>query len=271
MADNRNPFYDIIQEPLFTESGIPVGKVGLINTETRDVVGVVSPGYQVIPNKAVADLFSEAFQGMNVRSTVDHLDATTKRWKRLIRLDTDATTFDITGKGDITQIQVEIFNGYDGRTAYGFDISAMRLVCTNGMVAKDRDLLSERYVHFNNNADLLLESFKTKFQNFGSTIETWSRWAKEDYTAIEFQNFVDSLPFVTEKMGEYLRDNYRESTTQYKEEPTKWAAFNALTYAATHKTKARKGSNLFSNRNNFLTKVSNMFYETDGKRALLSR
>ena len=271
MADRRNPFYDIIQEPLFTQSGIPVGKVGLVNAETQDVVGVVSPGYEVIPNKVVADLFDEAFQGMNVRSVADHLDASTKRWKRLIRLDVDEYTFDVTGKGDITQVQVEIFNGYDGRTAYGFDINAMRLVCTNGMVAKDRELLSERYVHFNNNADLLLESFKQKFRNFGATIETWGRWAKEEYTAIEFQNFVDSLSFVTEKMGEYLRDNYRESTTLYNEQPTKWAAFNALTYAATHKTKARKGSSLFSNRHNFLTKVSNRFYETDGRPLLLTR
>ena len=270
MSDTRNPFFDIIQEPLFTQSGIPVGKVGLVNAETRDIVGVVSPGYQVIKNKDVADLFDEAFQSMNVRSITDHLDAVTKRWKRIIRLDTDATTFDITGKGDITQIQVEIFNGYDGRTAYGFDISAMRLICTNGMVAKDRDLLSERYVHFNNNADLLLESFKTKFQNFNSTIDTWLKWAKEPYTAIDFQNFVDSLPFVTEKMSQYLKDNYQASTTQYKEEPTKWAAFNALTYAATHNTKARKGSHLFSNRYQFITKVSNMFYQTDGQRALLT-
>lgn len=270
-VEGRNPFFNIEQEPLFTRSGIAVKKVALINTDTNDVVGVVSPGYEVVTNKQVADLFDEAFQGMRIKNIEDHLDATTKRWKRMIQLDMSEYTFDITGRDDITQIRVEIFNGYDARTAYGFDISAYRLVCSNGMVAKDRDLLSERFVHFSNNANLLLESFKTKFQNFGSTIDTWKRWAREEYSHEDFNSFVGSIPGITDKMGEYLMDSYNKSLLRYKDPMTKWSAFNGLTYAATHETKARKGSNLFSNRFNFVTKVSNAFYKTDGMPLLLAR
>ena len=86
MSDSRNPFYEVKVEKLMTESGLEVNKNALVNSETDDVVGLVSPNYDVVKNETVADLFQKAVKNVGIKDVVNHLDGTTKRWKQFIVL-----------------------------------------------------------------------------------------------------------------------------------------------------------------------------------------
>jgi len=256
-----NPFFGIRKEGLYTESGISLdNKVALINEDTNEVLGTVSTGYEVVPNQVISDLFDSAFTSYNKSIVKDHLDSTGKRWKRQIIFDTDELNFDINNKGDMVGLMVEIVNGYDGSTSYGFDISGYRYFCENGMVVGKKNLLSERFYHFNNNSEQLLLSFESKFTNFKDNIETWKRWNEIPFTKNQFNKFVEGRKYLSDKMQGTIQGYYDGIMNEYNENETMWGAYNVLTAISTHKTKARNGSNIFSNGYKTINKLENDFY-----------
>ena len=50
-AEERNPFFEVKREKLFTESGLDTDKWALINEETSDILGIVSDNYKMLENK----------------------------------------------------------------------------------------------------------------------------------------------------------------------------------------------------------------------------
>lgn len=261
----NNPFFDIRKEFVLTESGIPIDRVALINNDTNVPVGLVSKSYKVTTNKEVADIFEaaliEAFGDVEKHKVVDHLDATGRRWKRQIILGGDQFNFDITKRGDIVGIMLTEFNGYDGKTAVGYDISGYRYACTNGLVTGIKKLFAESFAHVADNVTLLVESFNTKFNTFNQSIDVWSEWAKLPYTKTSFEEFIKSREYLTEKAQNAIIDKYEPIMNKYQSsDETKWDAFNVLTEIGTHDTKARKGSNLFSNGFRTMERVAMDFY-----------
>ena len=263
---SANPFFDIRKEFVLTESGIPIdNKVALINTENNKPVGLVSKGYKVTTNKEVADIFevalTEAFGSVETHKVVDHLDATGKKWKRQIILGGDQFNFDVTKRGDIVGIMLTEFNGYDGKTAVGYDISGYRYACTNGLVTGIKKLFAESFAHVSDNVTMLVESFNSKFDLFNQSIDVWSKWSELPYTQNDFEAFLKSREYLSEKARTAIVDQYVPIMNKYKEsDETKWHAFNVLTEIGTHNTKARNGSNVFSNGFKTMEKVAYDFY-----------
>jgi len=255
-----NPFFEVYKEPLYTKSGIPVNKVALINAETNSVIGVASPNYEIVPNKKIAELFENAFD--KVVSVEDHLDARTSRWCRHIVLDTDEYAIEIT-KGDIVRVMLKIFNSYNAKAAFGFSVSAIRLACLNGMTVIDPAVLSVKYYHFHNNANAIKIDFSDVVVNLSDSIKKWKQWTKVEYSRDNFKEFVEKLPYISDKMTDYLLNNYDVYKSKFRGNDTKWTAYNAITYAMTHNTAARRGSHIFSNRFNTLNKVTHDFYKSD--------
>ena len=55
--EDRNPFFGVKKEKVFTESGLELpNKVALVNEDMGSVVGFVSPGYDVVHNEVVRGL-----------------------------------------------------------------------------------------------------------------------------------------------------------------------------------------------------------------------
>lgn len=256
-----NPFFNVRKEDLVTESGIALdNKVALINDDTNEILGTVSRGYELVYNQVISDLFDSAFTTYKKSMVKDHLDATGKRWKRQIVFDTDELNFDIDKKGDMVGLMIEIVNGYDGSTSYGFDIVGYRYLCENGVVMGRKNLLSERFYHFNNNSDQLLLSFESKFSNFKDNVEVWKRWTEIPFTKNQFNDFVESREYLSDKMQVTVSGYYDEIMNRFNENETMWGTYNVLTAISTHKTKARKGSNIFSNRYKTINKLETDFY-----------
>jgi len=263
--EQRDPFFNIRKERIKTEgSDILIDKVALINDETNDVLGLVSPNYQVVSNEAVNDLFMNALDGTSVKETHDHLDSGTKKWRRRFIFDDDRTNVEIT-PGDNVNILLEVFNGYDARTSFGFNLMAYRWICENGQVMGKESLFRESYAHYIDSPDKLRQSFTMKYDAYKDTTLQWREWTQISFNEKNFEDFISKRDYLGNRVKESIVESYEPVMNQEKLNENKWGAFNVLTYLATHDTKARKGSNVFSARHKNINRVAADLYLYENK------
>jgi len=234
-------------------------------------LGVVSPGYELVTNEEVFDLFSKATEGLSVAKINDHLDADTKRWKRHMIFDDDRLNHEIT-TGDFTGVLLEVSNGFTGKIGFGFSLMGYRWLCENGMVMGKKELFSGSFAHFVNNPERLRESFEMKFDAFTNNAENWKKWTEMPFSTKMFETFVldrtrtskeepSKTKYLTTKVSKNIVDSYPLLLNEGGLDETKWGAFNVLTNLATHHTKARNGSNVFSRRYNTINRLAADLYE----------
>lgn len=253
-----NPFFRVKKEQIQTVSGIVIpNRYALINQKTGGLLGIMSNDYEVILNSSVANLFSDALKDYKIIKTVDHLDALQRRWKRRIVFDLSEKVLE----GDNINLMLEIFNGYDVRSGFGYELMAFRSLCENGLIFGKRSLFRESYYHFTDNPRRLQLSIEAKMDRVRGNVEQWARWATEPYGLEQFSRFVQSRKYLSEKMKQRIIDAYGPVTNKYGNHHTKWNAFNVITYLCSHETKARQGSNVFSNRHRLLDKLAEDFYQ----------
>ena len=269
--EERNPFFSVRRETLKTDSGIILDKEALINDDTDDVLGIVSPGYELVTNSDIDEMFNEAMTAFEVKEVQDHMDAETKRWKRRVIFGDDRLTSEVL-PGDATGVMLEIHNGYNGKTAFGYELMGYRWACTNGMVMGKSSLFKESFAHFVNNPERLRNSFEMKFDAFHKNTEIWKDWSKIPMDKRLFENFVNGHTksddgtkakkhqYLGVKVAKSIIDSYEPLLIEQKLDNTMWGAFNVLTYLSTHVAKARKGSNVFSQRHKTLNRLATDLY-----------
>uniref|UniRef100_A0A6M3ITB7 DUF932 domain-containing protein n=1 Tax=viral metagenome TaxID=1070528 RepID=A0A6M3ITB7_9ZZZZ len=259
--EERNSFFKIRKENVTTDSGIIINnRVALVNDDTNDVIGFVSKGYEVVSNEMVADIWDRALSGLKIAKTIDHLDATTKRWKRHVVFADDELNFTVKGD-DTVGVLLQLFNGYDGRTAFGFELMGYRWMCENGIVTGKKRLLSGTFAHYSDNPEKFRQSVETRWPLFRQLADTWKEWTQIPFDFSKFNEFVDSKSYVSPKVKESIKSLYPMILDRQKMEDNKWGAFNVLTYLSTHETKARKGSNVFSNRYKVINRLAEDMYD----------
>jgi hypothetical protein len=278
--EDRNPFFNVRKEKIATVSGIEIpNKVALVNEDLNSVVGFVSSGYDVVHNETISNLFGEALNDLKVAKIIDHLDGTTKRWKRQLIFDDGRLTDEITSS-DIVGVLLEIYNGYDGRTAYGYSIMGYRWLCSNGLVMGKKEIFSESFAHYDGNVDKLRQSFGMKFNAFHKNANTWREWSRMKFDENDFASFVEKHTkpengranknqYLTPKISKGIIESYQPLIEGQGLDRTKWGAFNVFTWLATHETKARNGSNLFSNRYRNINRLAGDFYSNEETKSLL--
>jgi hypothetical protein len=243
-----NPFFNVERRPLFTEFAgktIRSNNDALINTDTKEIIGEVGRSYKVITNSEVATLFDEAFDGVPVHEVYDHLDNNGSRWRREIVLDGDDYTF-LVGNDDACKMKVSVFNGYSGKNAVGFNISGWRQVCSNGMFGWAK-LLTVSLPHVKSGiVEHIRKSFNKKLAIFNTKSALWQEWAKIEFTQRDYDLFIDTREYLSNKMKEKYKGLYEPITNRFNQDETKWGAYNVFTAIAQHHTQARKGSHVFS-------------------------
>jgi len=276
-----NPFFNVVREPAFAELNgqkIEINRDVLLNPETQDVVGVVGKNYSLVQNIDVARFFDEAFSKNRILSTKDHLNTNTGKWIREIVLDDDEYTAEI-DSGDTVKAKVQIYNGYDGKTAVGFRVSAYRLVCTNGLMGW-KEIHGGNFTHMGGNlVDRIQAQFANNFSNFSKNFGVWEEWTKQGFGQTRFNQFVElhtksTLPenvkptkemklieYLSDKQAEAIKDLYVPTMELYKEKENKWGAYNVLTAIGTHHTDARKGSPLFTAGYKRINRLVEDFYD----------
>ncbi len=258
MDTAQTPFFPIVRLPLFTkfnDQDIPVDRDALLNADTGEVLGNVGRNYKIVTNTEVDNVFQEAFQNLPIESTRDHLNAVTNRWQRDIVLHGDQFTHLVGGnQNDQVKTKVSIWNGYDGKTSVGFAISGYRMVCTNGMMGW-RKLFGENYTHMEDNiVDRIRGAFDTNLDRFNEIKAAWDRMAHRSFTKVDFERFVmarvrnddNENGYLSERQARLMVDLYEPILNRYNDDATEWGAYNILTNLASHHTKAREGSHIFS-------------------------
>jgi hypothetical protein len=267
-----NPFFEVVREPLFAEfNGVKLnsGREALINAETNDVIGVVSPSYKVVENKEMDVLVQEALGNLPVLKVQDHLNPNTSKWVREIILDGDEFTFKIGKQVDTIKTKINIINGYGSNTAATVSVSAWRQVCSNGMMGF-KDIFKSSYAHMTDNiVNKIRNDFSLNLAKFGENTHIWNQWTEVGFSQNDFMGFIDDITkseinkkgLLSEKQGDLVKSLYEPTLNKYNDEETLWGAFNVLTAITSHDIKARKGSHLFSQGYTRMRNVIETFYD----------
>jgi hypothetical protein len=240
----------------------------IINTETKEQVGVVSKDYKLVENNEVNDLFIDAFNKYSIERTQDFILKGGEKWKRRIIFNDDELQFEIL-PSDSVGVMLEIYNSYNGKTSVGMEISSFRWACENGMVFGKQNLFKISCTHAKHNLDKIQAQFNIGKSSVNNVIPIWKKWTEEKFENNEIESFVNTRKYLTDKGKERALielDDKRQQDKLYVAE-TKWMFFNLITSIMTHDITARRNdtSSIFTNKYRQYEKMANDLYTFDTK------
>ena len=225
---------NIVLKPLKAEGILVPNKKAVVDTTTNRILGIVSPRYKIVRNqdllKAVQPLAEEL--GMK---TAPQIISTKGGAVTFFKFLGEKKLNQEVRKGDIVNFGIEFFNSYNGSLPLGFHITALRLVCTNGLVVPS----SIRELSIRHMGDASASLIKNELGDyFGKTkdaIGIWKRWSEVRPSLNQVKSFLKI------STGKKLQNNLTERYTKLPEvDQSLWGLYNVLTAYLTHDLKTRK-------------------------------
>jgi hypothetical protein len=268
VSNNRYDFpVEVLPIEAVRDEGLRVATddfCAIIRTDTKKVLGVVKPTYKLVPYADVIDgientLFSKGMKFtrsvslgnggmyMNARYTFPEIKA------------------DVRGVGDPVTFGFTLSNSYGGYASVAMQLFVTRLVCTNGMVSKERtfQLTSRHTSSFSIDKFVAQSESAYKYYTDGvipyykklATLQiTKKEVAKSLFDGIILQpkekKYQEKLPA---KYGEEIRRKYEEDNIF-----SLWGVMNACTFVITHgimKEKPERGLLLLGLVDRYMHKV----------------
>jgi len=160
-------------------------------------------------------------------------------------------------KGDTVSYQVRAFNSYNMEFGVGFEIRALRLVCTNGLtVPRGVARLSFKHVE-GLNMNTLTEIIFQKMEGAKEVTQIWREWTEKAAKEDKVKEFCESL----DTLGEKTRNKLYEASLRENDKMGMWGVFNVMTAYTTHETKSRLAENRVLAQRNKETEILNRFYK----------
>lgn len=255
--EKSGAFFNIIQEPIKTASGIAIpNKVANIREDNGAILGVVGKGYKVAPYKesivlpAVDALEKSGLDLTGAQASVRFANSG-GRMISVITLPNEKMFVDTPNGRDEHSLQVLLRSGHDADFFVDFRPGAVRMACFNGNYAVDAigALKMKHTSKFNPNllheqAKILLASFKTAGEKWGA----WSRRPLEDdqaarvigiYCREDKEVLNRGMKGVAEQK-EKRETKFTRLVDRYVDHEkreigaTAWGVYNTLTWDATH-------------------------------------
>lgn len=278
-----NPFFPIVRNPLFTDfvlmnedgleevESVDVERDALLNGLNGKFLGTVGKVYKLVTNEEVDHIFGEAFADLPIEGTADHLNYKENRWQRDFFLNGD--DFNIVIGGDNIQTKVSIWNGYDGKSAVGFSISAYR---RNGNLTYLSKMFGKTYSHVSEGlVDRIRDDFASELQKFQDIKSLFQQWSRETFTRETFDAFVRSQirneengnrGYLSERQADAIIDSYESHLRNCGVGATRWGAYNVLASIAQNDVSGRgNSSNIFAAGYKRMERLSQDFFEFDGE------
>lgn len=200
--------------------------------DNRDVLGVVTDKYRLLPHAVVVDGFRKALEkgGYRFEERIQvtkggaHMFATYSFPELTIRV----------GKDDEIALQFTVKNSYDGGTSLNIVLGAFRLVCSNGMIIGKR-FLGFKWRHTGDVENINVEQLEGKVKvlaaSFQDSLPAMQAMAATRVSEEQLKALFDTD---TSPLPEYL---VKEAAASFSRERDKswWGAYNAMTYAITHR------------------------------------
>lgn len=218
--------FDVVQKPLVVEGFEIPDKKGIFKVNedgSTSYLATVSSNYVITKHSDIVKRIEENmnFNNADVKTI---LSKDGSIMQRLYTLNDYAVEV---RKNDEISPVIRIVNSYDGSANIAFYIDAVRLVCTNGMVATSQ-FSSLKYKHFGErfNINVFASTAKELFNGFEQYANVWRNWIVEEID-IERANLLNN--YLPKRLRTYMADRMEENW-----DGTKWGYYNALTALVTH-------------------------------------
>ena len=271
-----NAFFNVNRTPVFCDingENVFLNKEALVNGDTGEVLGVVSPHYKIVTNNEVEEKFTEAFKDYHIEKTKDFLSSGGTKWARDIIFSDDRFTTQV-DQNDIVKLKVRLWNGYDGKTSVGFSLMGWRQVCTNGMMGWG-NVCSTSLNHWGNTniVEDIQNNFNMKLNNYNRITDKVSKWNLIPYKKEKFEKFVDTRNkdintkngYLTDKQADKIKELWPVIMNKYNEPNTLWGSYNVLTAIGEHHTESKKFSHIFGYKYKTIEKLTTEFVMTEGE------
>lgn len=219
-------------------AGRQTKKSKIIRTDTNNVVSVVSNDYLLIPNRLVIDSIMKEFHS--------YIDTSQDKYMRKkLFCNERYTTFELALKYNPIEIRdddaisatIRVENSYDTTKALTVSVNALRLVCSNGIVA-NREIFASKVNHIGNLSpedvvEEMIESVKKKaYEEFVGLGKFMKKMTGEFLTEEMKQDFVKALI----QQPAYISKGIISEMEKNKPE-TLWDLYNCVTFVTTHMSK----------------------------------
>lgn len=225
--------FNVVEKPIMADGFVIPDKKAIFRTDTEfpQYFATVSKKYKIVKHEDIVEKLEE---GMNFKNdSIKTILA--KNGAQMQRMYTINDYSVPVRKGDSISPVIRITNSYDGLTAVGFHIDAVRLVCSNGMIAT-RKFMSMNYKHFGSvfNLEIFSENAKKLLQGFKEYSLNWKRWTEE---SINEERAKLILQYFPKRFQPLVESRYAGNY-----DGTKWGFYNAFTASITHDYSPNKGA-----------------------------
>jgi len=214
------------------EGGIKVlNRLAVVRTDTKKDIAIVSDKYKVVPHKEVLDVFHDLKNVKEESISVckggalmfGNFSIGDKRNKAEV------------GVGDIVQFGMRVFNSYDMTTGVGFEITALRLKCTNGLLVPSQ-VARFSFKHFEKvDVGALEQEVVGRLKGSLEVVNEWDKWLKIKPTEPRITKFFEDLP----GMGERDSAKLLKDSLALKDRNV-WQIYNVVTAHLSHGLNFRK-------------------------------
>jgi len=214
--------FGVVEYPIIS-NGQTVPDRKTIFREDGIYLATVSANY---PIHRHSEIVSRIEEGMNFKNT-SIKTILSKDGSKMIRSYTLHDFAVEVRQGDSISPMIRIVNSYDGSTAIGFFIDALRLVCTNGMIAT-RQFMSMSYKHFGKrfNLNTFAENAKRLTKGFESYSKNWQKWVNDP---VDDDRALTIIKFAPARLQALIISRLDENFDN-----TKWGLYNAFTAVLSH-------------------------------------
>jgi Domain of unknown function (DUF932) len=201
-------------------------RVAVVRTDTMRPIGLVSKKYALLPHADVVDALRQTFKGQEVQEKI-------RMTHNGARMHVEITLPNITLKveGDEIAMRLVVGNSYDASRKVNIAFGAYRVVCSNGMIIGRRLIsVSRRHVgEVTIDVQQIRKQITVFTTQFKATAPLMRKMATMTLASPKKFFDADTLHIPT-----YLT---KIASEQFKKEEdgTVWDAYNALTFAITHK------------------------------------
>lgn len=186
-------------------------------------LATVSADYPIIKHSDIVRRIEDgmSFKNMDVKTILSRDGAVMQRMYTLNDYSVSV------GKGDEISPSIRIVNSYNGSTAVAFFIDAVRLICTNGMIATTQ-FMKMSYRHFGSRFDLnnFAKNAVKLIDGFNQYSKNWTSWTSENVDRDRADLVLNYMPV---RFRAYIESRYPNNF-----DGTKWGLYNAYTEAITH-------------------------------------
>ena len=217
------------------------GRLATVDDETGQILGTVSPRYNLIQNRTLHEAMTEVGEQMSMK--LNKVEVCSARrftvFNYSLGEDRDITIEGSSTTEDKIRFGFHVVNTFDSRLGPGyFRAFANRLVCLNGLVVpKEIRKFSFREVNFFNDPVTTKNRLQLQLTPIFNTAKTWSAWAKAIPNRNRIEDFLTTG--FSKKTTKKLMKSYDESADH-----SIWGLYNVLTYHITHDATCKNPENL---------------------------